>query len=131
MYMINISQIQYIHIIYISDDIADATRANIYDYDDPDSIKPHSLVDERRNWRKKALLKPFEVEHKEWDDRRYEHDIPRYSDDLETKRYVGSDRRREMDPERIYKEERRYEDGDNVNNLQRTKDEVGHNAAIL
>lgn len=76
------------------------------------------------------MLKPFE--HKDWDDRRYEHDIPGYLDDLDPKHYVASDKRREMDPsETQYKEQRRYEDADNLNMLPKIKTEVGHNAHVM
>lgn len=76
------------------------------------------------------MLKPFE--HKDWDDRRYEHDIPGYLDDLDPKHYVASDKRREMDPsETQYKEQRRYEDADNLNMLPKIKTEVGHNTHVM
>ncbi|CAK1555631.1 unnamed protein product [Leptosia nina] len=61
-------------------DVTDANRN--YDYDDIDSLKRHSFIDDRRNWRKKALLK-FDQDHN-WEERRRYEDT-RYLDDIENK----------------------------------------------
>ncbi|XP_021189156.2 uncharacterized protein LOC110375395 [Helicoverpa armigera] len=98
--------------------IAMGTRVNNYDYDDIDANKRHSIIDDRRNWRKKALLKPID-DHKEWTDRRrhdYDNRDPRYMDEPEQKMFGGIDRPRDMDisspyrpgpgPQRHYEEEK-------------------------
>ncbi|XP_045488879.1 uncharacterized protein LOC123690105 [Pieris rapae] len=65
-------------------DIIDANRVS-YDYDDIDNSKRHSFIDDRRNWRKKALLKSFDQDHKDWDERRKYEESPRYLDDTDDK----------------------------------------------
>ncbi|XP_046969706.1 uncharacterized protein LOC124537040 [Vanessa cardui] len=110
-----------------------AFRQNGYDYDYPEGMKRHSFADERRNWRKKALSKPFEQEYNDWDDRKYEHDIPGYLDDLNNKHFVGTDRQRDVEPsESLYRGQRRYEDGDNVKLVPKMRSaEMGHSTHYL
>ncbi|XP_023943270.1 uncharacterized protein LOC112049552 isoform X2 [Bicyclus anynana] len=108
--------------------VTNANRPNPYDYGDPDEIKRHSFVDERRNWRKKALLKPFDQDHKDWDDRRYDRDIPVYSDDPEPRHFGGLEGQREMDPSAaVYRGQGHYEDEDKMNMLHKARSaEVRH-----
>lgn len=108
---------------FLDNIVANANRANPYDYDDPDGIKRHSFVDERRNWRKKALLKPFDQPHKDWDDRRYDRDIPTYADEPEPKHLGGS-----HPSTSLYRGHRLYDDrDDNINTLHKMRSaEVGH-----
>lgn len=115
---------------YIADDIiAIATRSN-YDYDDVDGSKRHSLIDDRRNWRKKALLKPAE-DHREWERKRYEYDSPRYVDEMDSKSYNGVDRQRELDLSSGYRQPRRYEDPDKLSVPPGIKSsELGHSSAF-
>lgn len=84
---------------YITDDIvAIATRPNNYDYDDMDGAKRHSLIDDRRNWRKKVLLNPSEMDHKDYDTRRrHDFENPRYFDEPESKPFNGLERQREIE----------------------------------
>ncbi|XP_045500557.1 uncharacterized protein LOC123698007 isoform X1 [Colias croceus] len=75
-------------------DVVEGNRLNNFDYDDME--KRHSFIDERRNWRKKALLKSLEPDHKDWDERRrYEQENLRYYDDMDGK--PGSIRKGEYD----------------------------------
>ncbi|XP_072945069.1 uncharacterized protein [Epargyreus clarus] len=96
--------------LLLYDVVTFANRPSNYDYDDNIGNKKHSF-DDRRNWRKKALQKPFDSENKEWDDRRrYENYNPRYADDVDMQGPAG-DRHRQLDlPGSIYKDGRRYED---------------------
>ncbi|XP_028168674.1 uncharacterized protein LOC114358816 [Ostrinia furnacalis] len=80
--------------------VAFATRSGNYDYDDRDvdSNKRHSLIDDRRNWRKKMLIGPGDMDHKDYDTRkRHDYDNPRYFDEPETKLFGGIERQRETD----------------------------------
>ncbi|XP_068618064.1 uncharacterized protein [Battus philenor] len=94
--------------------IAFASRINNYDYDDAENNKRHTLGDDRRNWRKKALLKSLDSDHKDWDDRRrLEQDNMRYSED--DKVFGGLDRQREMDlPPSVFRGQRRYDELDKI-----------------
>lgn len=114
---------------YIADDIiAIATRSN-YDYDDVDGSKRHSLIDDRRNWRKKALLKPIE-DHREWDRKRYDFDNPRY-DEMDSKSYNGVDRQRELDISSSYhRQPLRYEDPDKLMPPGIRSSELAHSAFL-
>lgn len=116
---------------YIADDIiAIATRSN-YDYDDTDGSKRHSLIDDRRNWRKKALLKPPE-DHREWDRKRYEYDNPRYIDEMDSKSYNGVDRQRELDLSSGYRQPRRYEESDKLSMPPGIKSsELAHSSSFM
>ncbi|OWR53040.1 hypothetical protein KGM_207395 [Danaus plexippus plexippus] len=110
-------------------DICNANR--LYDYDDPEGIKRHSFVDERRNWRKKALLKSYDDDHKEWDDRGYEHVAPKYLDEPDAK-YFGGAERQDMDrSESLYRGQRRYDDTEKANLMHKIRSsEVGHQPAF-
>lgn len=116
---------------YIPDDIiAIATRSN-YDYDDVNGAKRHSLIDDRRNWRKKALLKPTD-DNREWDKKRYEYDNPRYGDEMDSKSYNGVDRQRELDLSSSYRQPHRYEDPDKLSMSPAIKSsELAHSSAFL
>lgn len=116
---------------YLPDDIvAIATRANNYDYDDVEAMKRHSLIDDRRNWRKKALLKAPE-EHREWDRKRSDYDGQRYSEDMESKNFNGIDRQRELDVSSGYRQHR-YDDVDKLGSPQGMKSaELAHSAPFL
>ncbi|XP_050682345.1 uncharacterized protein LOC126977530 isoform X2 [Leptidea sinapis] len=66
-------------------DVIDANRFN-YDYEEPENVKRQSFADDRRNWRKKALLKSFDQEPMDWVGRReYEQEVPRNYDDAVAK----------------------------------------------
>lgn len=85
---------------YITDNIvALATRSGSYDYEDGDGNKRHSIIDDRRNWRKKALLKPLE-DHKDYDRWRYDYENQRYMDEQDQKTYNLPERSRDRDRER-------------------------------
>ncbi|XP_026726536.1 uncharacterized protein LOC113492977 isoform X1 [Trichoplusia ni] len=119
--------------------IAMATRAGGYDYDDIEGNKRHSLIDDRRNWRKKALLKPLD-DHKDWDRRRHDYDGPRYMDqDPDLKIFGGIDRQRDLDISAPYRDRdrerqgppRHYED-DKMNMQQGMKSaEMGHSSSYI
>ncbi|CAH0400913.1 unnamed protein product [Chilo suppressalis] len=88
--------------------VALATSSNNYEYDDMDGNKRHSLIDDRRNWRKKALLGPSEQDHKEYDTRkRNDYDSTRYYDEPESNAFGGIERHREADTANYRK---RYDD---------------------
>lgn len=116
-----------------------ATRAGGYDYDDIEGNKRHSLIDDRRNWRKKALLKPLD-DHKDWDRRRHDYDGPRYMDqDPDLKIFGGIDRQRDLDISAPYRDRdrerqgppRHYED-DKMNMQQGMKSaEMGHSSSYM
>lgn len=113
--------------------VAMATRAGSYDYDDIDGSKRHSILDDRRNWRKKALLKPME-EHKEWDRRRHDYDNQRYIDDTEPKIFGGIDRQRDLDDQSPYRQPQgpRHYDDEKLNLQQALKSaEAAHSAAYM
>ncbi|KOB68557.1 Uncharacterized protein OBRU01_18272 [Operophtera brumata] len=114
---------------YIADDIiAIATRS--YDYDDVDGSKRHSLLDDRRYWRQKALLKPAE-DHKEWEKKRNEYENPRYVDEMDSKSYNNAlDRLHDMDLSSGYR--RRYEDPDKLSmTLGMKSSELTHSSSFL
>ncbi|CAH2043728.1 unnamed protein product, partial [Iphiclides podalirius] len=96
------------------DVFAFASRINNYDYEDVEGNKRHTLGDDRRNWRKKALLKTLDSDHKDWDDRRrFEQDNMRYTED--DKGYGAIDRQREMDtPSSVFRGQRRYDELDKM-----------------
>lgn len=114
---------------YITDDIiAIATRANNFDYDEMEGAKRHSLIDDRRNWRKKVLLNPAEMDHKDFDGRRrHDYENQKYFEDQDPKLYGGlANREREPDPGNYKK---RYEDVDKVPGAKSA--ELGHPAPYL
>lgn len=89
--------------IFVTDDvICNASRPNSYDYNEADGIKRHSpYTDDRRNWRKKALLKSTE------------HENPKYPDANEAKLFGVVDRQRDGDIPMSYSGRRadgRYEE---------------------
>lgn len=110
-----------------------AARVNSYDYDDADGSKRHSLIDDRRKWRKKALLNPIE-EHRDWDRRRNDYDNrdPRYMDETETKLFGGIDRQRENNMDNAYRQSPRYYEDDKLNLQQSLNSaEVAHAASYV
>jgi hypothetical protein len=113
---------------YIADNVvALATRSNNYDYDDVDGSKRHSLIDDRRNWRKKVLLGPGELDHKDYDPRkRHDYDPPRYFDEPEPKLFGGIERHREAD---LANYRKRYEDIEKLAALK--SGEIAHPSAYM
>ena len=105
-----------------------AARVNTYDYDDIDGNKRH-LLDDRRKWRKKALLNPME-DHREWDRRRndYENRDPRYMDEPDPKIFGGIDRQRDsnnnMDVQSPYRQPPRHYEEDKMSLQQSLNQEV-------
>ncbi|KAJ8715091.1 hypothetical protein PYW08_005072 [Mythimna loreyi] len=109
-----------------------AARGNSYDYDDIDGNKRHSLIDDRRKWRKKALSSPMD-EHRDWDRRRSDYDNrdPRYMDEPpEQKIFGGIDRQRDnniMDGQSPYRQPPRHYEEDKMNMQQPMKSaEMAH-----
>ncbi|CAG9788748.1 unnamed protein product [Diatraea saccharalis] len=95
--------------------VAWATRTNNYEYDDLDGNKRHSLIDDRRNWRKKALLSPSELDHKEYEARkRHDYDSTRYFEESEPKSFGVIDRHRDGE---IPSYRKRYEDLEKLSGL--------------
>lgn len=80
-------------------------------------MKRHSMIDDRRNWRKKALQKPGE-DYRDWDRKRYDYDN-RYPDDIDVKNsYNGMpDRQHDIDLSSNFRQPRKYDDGDKMTSL--------------
>ncbi|XP_059052575.1 uncharacterized protein LOC131847127 [Achroia grisella] len=99
--------------LLLYDIVALATRSGNFDYDDIDGIKRHSFFDERRNWRKKALLKHSEFEHKNWDDkRRHDYNTARYLDEHEAKLFSNIDGLRDLDFTSNFRGQKHYDEPD-------------------
>ncbi|XP_052756941.1 uncharacterized protein LOC113516203 [Galleria mellonella] len=111
------------------DIVALATRSGNYDYDDIDANKRHSFIDDRRNWRKKALQNPSEFEHKDWNDKKRRYDNPRYVDDPESKLLSNLDRPRELDLSSSYRGQRHYDNLDKATIFKSS--ETVHSSAYL
>ncbi|KAL4703535.1 hypothetical protein ACJJTC_010155 [Scirpophaga incertulas] len=80
--------------------IALATKTNAFDYEDVDGSKRHAFIDDRRNWRKKALLGAgsSDLDHKDYDRKvRHDYDLRRYYDNPEAKLLSEIERQRETD----------------------------------
>lgn len=113
---------------YIPDNIvALATRSsNNYDYEDIDGNK--KLIDERRNWRKKALLKT--EHHKDWDSKRHEFDN-RYLDESDTKTFSGMERPKELDMSAAYRAPHHFDDVKSNMPFGMKSSEVPHSSNFL
>ncbi|KAG6443261.1 uncharacterized protein LOC115455876 [Manduca sexta] len=109
--------------------VAFATRSGIYDYEDIDGNKRHSLIDERRNWRKKTLLKS--EDHKDWSGRtRHDYDNTRYLDE-DSKPFNGIEKQRDQDLS-LYRGPRHYEDIEKLSAPSALKSsELGHSSAFI
>ncbi|XP_060804962.1 uncharacterized protein LOC106140400 [Amyelois transitella] len=93
--------------------VAFATRPGSgYDYDnnDLDGNKRHALLDDRRTWRKKALLKTNDLS-RDFDDRKNHEYSDRYSDD--DMKMSDSERQRDFDSP-SFRGQRRYDDPDKI-----------------
>ncbi|XP_075980582.1 uncharacterized protein LOC142979520 [Anticarsia gemmatalis] len=106
-----------------------------YDYDDVEGNKRHSLIDDRRNWRKKALIKPIE-EHKEYDKWRRDYEGQRYMEDAESKGFNAIDRQRdrELDMSASYRGggNRRFDSDNNLQqNIIKSGEREGHPASYM
>ncbi|KAL0871245.1 hypothetical protein ABMA27_005004 [Loxostege sticticalis] len=111
--------------LLLYDIVALATRSGNYDYEEADGNKRHSLIDDRRNWRKKVLLGTGD---KEYDIRkRHDYDNPRYFDEPESKLFNGIERQREADLVQGYR--KRYEDIDKM--LALKSSEIGHSSPYM
>lgn len=118
------------HVNVTDNIIAMAARVNSYDYDDMDGNKRHSLIDDRRKWRKKALSSSID-EQRDWDRRKSDYDSrdPRYMDEPEQKIFGGIDRQRDnnMDGPSPYRNPPRHYEEDKMNMQQMMKSaEVSH-----
>ncbi|XP_053610515.1 uncharacterized protein LOC128675245 [Plodia interpunctella] len=85
-----------------------------YDYDsnDIDGSKRHAMLDDRRNWRKKALLKPNDMIDRANYEERKNHDYDRYPEDSDLK-MADPDRQRELDAP-SFRGQRRYDDSEKM-----------------
>lgn len=110
-----------------------AARVNSYDYDDIDGNKRH-VLDDRRKWRKKALLNPME-NHRDWDRRRNEYENPRYMEEPDPKIFGGIDRQRDnnnnMDVQSSYRQPQRNYEEDKINLQQTLNQEVPHASSYM